>query len=402
MRPRQTVTELFSSFIKFEQDTFKAWLKVPKLERSIRNILSRHPVTKNQENFLALYWHNLWRQEASPLAREHLVAYLQEVCYWAAYKTVENLKSPKYKLSDCFQIALTQIHVILNGFDSRLGSNLKNYAGVSFRSLLINTLRGSYEAELCSDWALLRKISQRKLESCLTQAGLSPAKIAEYVLSWSCFKIVFAPEKNTGIRQLSRPEAPTWEAISALYNKQRLHQLEPSSPPCSAAKIESRLIKCSQCLRAYLFPRIDSLNTPKPGQENTELLDELAGESESLLTQMIEQEEKNAREQQQIELQSFLRQALNELKPEQLQILSLYYAEHLTQAEIANRLNTKQYTVSRNLTRTRELILKALSLWSQEKFEVTLNGEMIAQMDEVLEQWLESYYQQSITETILT
>ena len=360
MRPRQTIIESFSSFVEFEQDIFKAWSTDLKLERNVKKLLAECSRTKNLENFLALYWHKLWSVEQSFIASEHLAAYVQEACYWAAYKTQSNLNSSQYKLSDCFQMAIAQLPVVLNGFDSRLGSNLKNYAAITFRSLLINSLRTGYETDLCSDWGLLRKITQKRLETSLEEYGFKTAKIREYVLSWTCFKTLFVPIKGSGIRQLSKPDAATWEQIAALYNSQRLQHLGANAPPCTPAALESRLQDCSRILRKHLCPDVESLYKPKLGQVGKEIIDDLASPQGSVLTQIIELEENKHREEKQIELQAFLTETLKGLKPELHQVLNMYYIKSLTQAEIAQQLNLKQYQVSRNLAKARETMLKAL------------------------------------------
>lgn len=396
MRPRQTITESFSSFVEFEQDIFKAWSTDRKLERNVEKIISKYAAAPNLENFLALYWHQLWSVERSFFAGEHLAAYVQEVCYWAAYKTQGNLNSSQYRLSDCFQMAIAQLPIVLNGFDSKFGSNLKNYAAITFRSLLINSLRNGYEADLCSDWGLLRKITQKRLETALGEYGFSQEKIGECVLAWTCYKTIFAPVKGSGIKQLSKPDLTTWEQIADLYNVLRLQQLGANSAEYKATVLENRLQDCSRILRRHLCPQVDSLNKPKQGLIGKEIIDDLGSPGDSVLTEIIEIEESKLRLEKQVELQAFLTETLTLLKPELHKVLTLYYIEGLTQAEIAQQLEIKQYNISRNLAKARETMLKALGKWSAQKFQISLNTETMGQMNKILEEWLENYYKQYV------
>jgi len=391
MHPRQNINELFCTFVKIEQDCFKGWIYQPTLSRNLERFLGEHSTSRNLENFLALYFHKNWIVNNCQLSQDHLAAYLQEVCYWAAVKTHTKLPSHKFKVSDCFQMAMGQLQIVLNRFDPQHGSTLKPYALITFRSLLINQLRNHHEVNLCSDWALLRKISQTRLETTLSYAGLNKNEIDECILAWNSFKNIFSPTKTTGIRQLSEPDPATWQQIANFYNN--LRQLPTNSPAYSPLQLKNLLQKCSQLVRQSFYPQQVSLNQCQPNQPDTELLEDLSDHSPSILSDMIAAEDEQNRERQLTNLKNFLSETLVQLQPELLHVLILYYKEGLTQTEIANTLDTKQYTVSRRLTKARETLLKALGKWSRDEFGLTINTEVMAQLDEVMEQWLENHYQ---------
>lgn len=393
MLPRKNVIELFSTFVKLAEDYFKGWLTQPRLRQSMEICLQQMSALKTSENFWALYWHKQWQQQSSNLAKEHLIAYLQEACYWAAKQMTTRFSSVQYKFSDCFQMAIAQVDKVLQGFKPNQNSQLKNYASLTFKSIITNTLRQHWEADVCTDWALLRKISQKRLELSLKNAGLSPEEIERYRLAWICFKTLYIPTQATRTQQLSRPDSATWQAITDLYNNERRQQLNLSSADISPDILEGWLKQCAARIRSYLYPQTTSLNMPQFGQESGEVLDNLPSSDESLLNTIIDQERSQQRQDQQTQLNTILVAALTELDSEIQTILKLYYGENLTQQEIAHQMETKQYAISRRLTRGTQLLLKALAQWSKRNFSVSLTSDTLKEMSHVLQEWLSNYYQ---------
>ncbi len=117
MRSRQDIVEIFSTFIQFDFDRFSDWVSDPRLRRSINKCLTKEDSINHSENFWAIYWHKRWCQEPSGIARDHLIAYLQEPCFWSSRKTISNFSSTQYSLPDGFQIAIAGIDKVLKGFD---------------------------------------------------------------------------------------------------------------------------------------------------------------------------------------------------------------------------------------------------------------------------------------------
>jgi len=64
-----------------------------------------------------------------------------------------------------------------------------------------------------------------------------------------------------------------FEAIAALYNVERTSQLHPPGPECRPKPW--KIVACAKATRSYLYPTLSSINTPKPGQESEEWLDNL-------------------------------------------------------------------------------------------------------------------------------
>ncbi|NBD17604.1 MAG: sigma-70 family RNA polymerase sigma factor [Cyanobacteria bacterium] len=400
MLPRQDIIEKFSTFIQFDLDRFSGWVTDSRLRQSMRCCLSQSSMgnSANSDHFWALYWYKFWQRDRASLARGHLSAYLQEVCYWAAHRTVTDFSSTQYSLSDRFQAAIASMDKILKGFDPNQGFKLKSYASSAFHNQIRVFLRQRQEIDICSDWGLLRKISQKRLTEALQNAGLT-FEMHRYLLAWNCFKTVYVPTQASSTRKLAKPTPETWETIAELYNSQRYQSLPSPGADASSEQMEQWLLACAKAARAYFYPTVTSINTPKPGQER-ELVDTLAGEGEdSLLTELIVEEETEKRISQQTQVQQVLTAAITELTSESQQLLVLYYAEQLSQKNIAQQLGIKQYTVSRRLTKVREFLLQTLAQWSQETLHISLTSDVLKSTSALLEEWLVSYYREPLTET---
>ncbi|WP_427160074.1 sigma-70 family RNA polymerase sigma factor [Aliinostoc sp. HNIBRCY26] len=386
MQPRQSIIEIFSTFVQFDADRFSRWATESRLRRSIQSCLQKSP-KETSEYFWALYWYKFWQvPETQPLAKQHLTAYLQEPCYWTSQKTAASFTSTQYKLSDCFQVAIAQVDRVLKGFNPSQSSTLKNYASIIFGSAIRETLRQRQEVDICTDWGLLRKISQKRLEESLQNAGLSPSKIRGYIQAWNCFKTLYVPTKAANSRQLSRPDDATWEAIAKAYNAQ-------NTPSVSPKTLEEWLLYAAKATRKYLYPTPDSLNATKGSDDSSEILDNLPGtEQPSLMQEIIAQEEEQARNSQKTAVNQVLVTAVSQLESQLQDILLLYYGQKSNQDAIAQQLDIKQYTVSRRLSKAKENLLRSLASWSQDTLHISLTPDILKSMSTLIEDWLQNYY----------
>jgi RNA polymerase sigma factor (sigma-70 family) len=393
MRPRQGIVEIFSAFLQFDADRFQGWLTDPKLRRSVERCLPQLPETDRSEAFLALYWHKVWQMQTSPLAQSHLAAYLQEVCYWAAQKASRYSENVQFQLSDCFQVAIAALDKVLQGFDAKRSISLKGYANLKFSSVIKDILRQRQIADICTPWALLHKLSKKRLIESLQSAGISPEMIQRYVLAWMCFNALYAPtevpNRTATSRKLVKPDPKTWEAIANLYNQQRQTQLPAATPAIRLDTIEQWIALCAAAARQYLYPSWTSINAPKPGQEEGELLDNLPDlDAEPALAEMIAAEETIQLDQ----INAVLAQAIAQLEPELQQLLQLYYVQELTQQQIAKQMQMQQYTISRQLAKIKRSLQHQLVEWSQETLHISPNLDVIESMSAVLEEWLKAHY----------
>ncbi len=111
------------------------------------------------------------------------------------------------------------------------------------------------------------------------------------------------------------------------------------------------------------------------------------------------QEELQQRQTQQSQISEVLTIALEKLDPQVRTLLELYYREKLTQQQIAAQLELKQYTISRRLSSTKEMLLLTLAKWSQETLHISPTSTAVKDMCVVLEEWLAAYYQNAANYT---
>lgn len=394
MRSRQSIIELFASFLQLDTDRVIGWAMDAKLRRNMINCQAQLEQREESENFWVSYWYKVWQEASESLAKGHLSAYLQEVCYWAAQKTISNVSSSQYSVSDCFQMTIVRIDKVLKGFKPNVGFSLKNYSSAIFSSELKEMLRQQQEVDICTNWRLLRKLTQKRLVESLQNVGLSANSISSYVLAWKCYQLLYAPQQPTGTRKLQKPDEATWSAIAQLYNTERYTQLPIPGSECNAETIEKWLVTSAKAVRSYFYPNVSSINAPRgeedAGGEYQDVLPQLR--QESLMTELIAQQELVDRQSQQAQISTFLIATIHELDQEGQNIIQLYYSQGLTQQQIAQQLQVKQYTVSRRLSKSKDTLLLKLATWCQESLHISLNSSVLNYISTVLEDWLTAYY----------
>ncbi|MCJ8281104.1 MAG: sigma-70 family RNA polymerase sigma factor [Rivularia sp. ALOHA_DT_140] len=390
---RNDIINMFSTFIKLEEDDFNEWLVDSYLSKSMQNCLACSPEVSEQEQFWALYWYKQLESTESKLAslaKMHLLAYLQEPCYQVAKTAVKWLNNNPYSVADLFQMANAEVEAILKSFDPRKSSGLKEYCKMVIKTRLRDVLRKRKEADPCSNWALLRKVSKRELEKALKNAGLRQKNIAEYSLAWGCFNQLYVPKQPRSTKQLPPPSPQLWEAIANLYNYYR-HQLTEKTPPVTAQTIEQWLEEASRSVRNYWFPVVKSLdifNSSNDAYRATE--DFLSPCDNSPMAQITAEEDFQNRQNQINRIFAVLSEALRALDRRTQKICKLYYQEKLSQQQIMQQLDMSQPTVSRQLSSARKCLLESLVEWSQ-NFNISIDSNQITNMRAALEEWLKNY-----------
>lgn len=390
MQPRKSIIKLFTTFLQFDNDKAIGWVTDGRLRRNIINSPVDSLKTENSEYFWATYWYKLWLKDPRSIAKGHLSAYLQETCYWVASKTVKNIYSVQYTVSDCFQMTIARIDKVLKGFKPQMGFSLKNYGSAIFSSELKELLRQEQEIDICTNWRLLRKLTQKRLVESLENIGMNSKIVERYVLAWKCYQTLYAPTQRTGTRKLQKPNPQTWKEIAELYNSQRLKQLPPNTPECSAEVIEKWMIASAKAVRAYLYPKPVSLNVPRgDGEASKELIDDLPeNRQESPISQIVIQEEQLNRQALRNGINDVLVAAIQELDEESKKIIELYYGHELNQQQIAKNLGIKQYNISRRLSKAREILLYKLSNYCKESLHISLNPPVLDYISTLMKEWL--------------
>ena len=394
MRSRQDITDIFSTYIRFDSERFAGWLSEPRLRTNMSCCLTQVPDAQVSKSFFALYWHQHWQTQDHRLALMHLGAHLQEAGYWAAYKFASHFPSQQFSLADCFQIAFVKLEKGLSSFQSGRGTTLESFAKLFFKSTIRNELLRAKEIDLSSDWLLLRKLTRKQfVESVTVAGGLSAEAVEQHRLAWMCFKRQYAKHKELGTHQLSKPTPDTWASIAALYNQEQLGQIASSGEQIGAEIVEEWLLNVVRWARRYLYPAKTSLNAPAPGYDSGEAQDNLSdGLDQSLIDRALSEEAVIDRENQQHTLLVVLKQAVEQLKPPRETMLRQYYCERSKQQEIANQLKIHQGTVARRLNSARETLLSSLVKWRQEVDPESVTPEAITGISNALELWLQSSF----------
>ncbi len=369
MRPRNTLLDRFSSFLQFQGDRSAGWLTDPRLAKGMALALEQE--SSDCEADWVSFWHSQ-RQDQRGTARaiDHLTAFLQEPCYWGSVKVSRQLGvgggSGLFGLSDLFQSAIVFCPRILASFDPALSRNLRAYGELIFRSQLKDLLRKQREVDICTDWGLLHKVSQKRLSDALIAQGLGQDGGADrgMVLAWLCFREIYAPASapaSGSSRRLQDPDGETWGAIASLYNRQRLAQ---EAPAATVTQLETWLRRSALAVRRFLYPGQLSSDVAR-GESEESWLDSMTDGADEPIAKLLAEESQQARSAQQQDLDRCLDGAIAALPEEQRRLLRAYYGEGLSQQEIAEQFGIKQYTVSRRLTALRKGLIEPLLAWRQ-------------------------------------
>ena len=202
--------------------------------------------------------------------------------------------------------------------------------------------------------------------------------------------------KTTSTERSATPDPAVWIEVANFYNTQRYSQLAVPGASFTPAQIEVRLTKLGRWLREYLYPTLNSLNRPKPGEEAGEVQDDLSDDAgATLLDIAIEREEISQRTAERSQLQTILTQALKDLTPELQEILQLFYQQGLSQQELASHLKLSQPTVSRRLKKAEENLLAALLTWIESQLNQFPDPNVLKSISTTLREWLSVHYANS-------
>ena len=409
MRSRHGLIDIFSSLIQFEADRFCTWHSDPRLRRNMQRCYEGKGAAKVPKEtgvetgatdtkslrFWVLYWHKQWQNAPQGIAQAHLLAYLQESCYWVAYKAGTSFTSTQYGVSDCFQLAIAHIDKILTGFNAQQGFDLKSYASAAFSSLIRDRLRQRQEVDICTDWSLLRKVSQKRLIAALIERGLGKDEIERTLLVWRAYRLIYVPTQSGHTRRLSAPDVATWQAITQQANADRasLGSGSFSQVRFAQVQIETLIGSAAKAVRSYLYPGSVSMNAMMAGQDASEYIDSLTDiDQASPLQEIIAVEELTQRTTQQQQLSEVLKGAIAQLDSPSQRLLTLYYQEGATQQVIAQELGLKQYAISRSLSRLKKSLITILAQWGQETLHITPSPDVLKHTSAALEEWLVTHY----------
>lgn len=384
MQSRHTVQEQFSSFLSIEGEGPQIqyrWITQSNLARAVRAMEISDP-----EAF-ALTLLDKLRQSSCAQSKAHLIAYLQEICYWAAWSVRRHLISQWSGLEEreCFLIAseiLAQPLQLLKAYDPKWGTKLKTYAQHRLELQLVQKLYAIRGWQQSTDWGLLRRVSNRQLKEAVKRhQSVSGKELAAHQLAVNSFKEVYAPIPGQSSRRLAEPTLGQWQTMVQQYNQ-------------SAARLEMASVDLTQ-FRALVSASVQSIRafSTLPMVEPPDNFD-VEDYRDSGIENLIAQEQ----EQQQQELSEILNQCFSQLPLDQQALLLFTYGLGIKQQDISQvrqeqftGFPQQQYQVARKLTKCRKQLYQVFLQRLNPNGE-PLTEAQLKQIKPVLDEWLKQYF----------
>lgn len=201
MQKRSNLVAQFSSFLCLKEEDSSSiiyWKKHPELERNIR-LLQRQQIISSEEDIVAQEILRWLRQNQDSLQHRHLIAYLQESCFFATEKVYQRLQNywDLFTWQDYFQwsnLLVSSPLKLLSKYDTNFGAKLKTYAKNKIEYQLIDQAYQYMGWERASDWGLLKQLKTNHQSKCLQSiGGLSGKILDQYLLIWGCFNLIYKP-----------------------------------------------------------------------------------------------------------------------------------------------------------------------------------------------------------------
>ncbi|MUH01616.1 hypothetical protein F7734_58920, partial [Scytonema sp. UIC 10036] len=324
IRKRKTIVEMFSTFLNLidsKNYPILDWSANPKLERNIRTIIEQD--ISNDEEFWARYWlRALLQNPPLFLAKEHLLAYLEDSCYWVAGIVQRKIAIQDFTWMDYWQIARTiaanDLSKLLAHYNSET-SRLKTYAQMRITSAVIDKIRVGREPEKYSDWAWLRSLTKKSLIQALYKVNFPDWQQSCHLLAWHCFKEIYTPNKKLQNHKLAPPTSQELELITVRYNELR-KKYQDISDDVTVQEIQTLLYTCVKVSRENSkLPLVSSLDNKNNISDD--------------LINYLPQEEIDP-EEQFLALREVLSQAFAALPESSQKMLILEHALELKQTDI--------------------------------------------------------------------
>jgi len=370
---RKTIESKFSSVLLVEEvsglPVAKGMERDPRLQRRIQQILKQYPDAS--EDFLAKYvLKQVLGDRPHKLDKGLLCAYLEETCFWVARQICQEYAIMKLSPLDCFgnaRLCAANPGKIFAPYDFS-SSAVGTYAKLRLKGATLDMMP-EIGQQLCkhSKWRLLRELSRSRFQQALYNTGLSQPQISHILLVVDGFKQVYTAAKVKGPKQLP---APTWtqlRAIASYCNRSR----GGDGRPVKASEAIGWLDIAVKAARSSAAVKVSSIDA-----------DEKLGAQLSYLDPEPEIDPDKLGE-----INHILADAFGALPPQGQKMLKLSHGEGLIQKKIGEIVGIKQCNVSRQIGKSKQVLLQALSGWSEENQGYRLTGEM----SPVIDQWLQQF-----------
>ncbi len=385
----------FSTFIKVDDSNLdsKRRQNGPKLERNVRELLEFKPQIRTEQD-LVNYWLNLVLKNQHLLriilekkndncqklqpkeqeilnARNHLSAYLDEVCYWQALKIYDQLQPYNYNLEkkEIFSMAreVAANPEVFNKYDFRRAS-FKTFAGKVIYGKVLHELRKRRERERYFPTGLLRNISDFRLRDYISQAISNSSEIERYLLAFKSLKEIYnstIKEENKILEILSNKQL---ENIAKLYEKQ-----SPNKEKITSQEINKLLDTCVQTIR--------------DGMTTIEFLDATDIGNVVALYDAIDETDKVEYLELHQQIKEVLVNKLLSFPDNSQKMLELKYGLNLTNTDVAVFSTMHRTTVVKRV----KWHIKELSLAFSEQLSLTLSSENLNLIHQYIVPFLNNY-----------
>ncbi|MGI0481317.1 sigma-70 family RNA polymerase sigma factor [Geminocystis sp. CENA526] len=391
MQKRTNLVTQFSSFLCLKEESSSLityWQNTPELERNIQLLLQQQTLSPEADIIAQEFL--LWlKQEQDNFKYKHLIAYLQESCFFATQRVYQRLKNYWDLLTwyDYFQwgnLLVSSPIPLLSNYDHKFQCKLTTYAKNKLENQLIDQAYQSMGWDRSSDWGLLKKLSLSKQRQCLEKiGGLQGTNLEQYLLVLQCFKIIYKSKATGRNKQLSPPSLVDFESISKEYNF-IITNKQKNLSSLSTQDCQTILLNSIKFVRQYCNPRMINQD---------DKFNNLVVEN-----QLNNLQESNDEQTEYNLVNQILTSAFAELENPQKILFQLWKGLQLTQTEVVevmvinypNFVN-QQFQVAREISLVRQYLLNKLI---QELFleqNISLTKAKITELKHPLDDWLQQH-----------
>lgn len=396
---RQTSAEKFTQFLVGNN-----WHSDPRLRANMQKLIKKHP-DRSEESWFE-YFLTQARQRACALAPQHLLAYLEEVCYNCARNVRTKFKETFKQFNDYLNEYLQEVRLSICDVDKfwrKYNPHLaspQTYAQRKLEGILTSKVFADQQDKPTSRYGSLVRVSKKYLKEAL---GLEES-FGKYLIVHSYLKEMKAklPRTKNNLT-IKEPTAEQFAEIAQLCQSENdlslspqqvkeiletcINALEDKRPkqPISLDRLmhnqqlEDQEIGMPELRDEHLVAsNISQIPDLQPLQ-NSRIFSALLGETIESLDDVIKKLPK--------ELISGL--------SDKLLILS-YGFIGIKQKDIGKDLGIEQYEVSRILTKVKRALLKELVDLAQQRAQIEIDIEYLNALGDEIEDLLTWYYRQQV------
>ncbi|WP_040466883.1 hypothetical protein [Geminocystis herdmanii] len=396
MQKRTNLVTQFSSFLCLKEESSSLityWKNTPELERNIKLLLSQQTVSP-EEDRVAQEFLQWLRKEQDSLKNKHLIAYLQESCFFATQKVHQRLQNcwDLFTWQDYFQWANLLVSSpiqLLSSYDQKFQFKLTTYARHKLEQKLIDQAYQYMGWERSSDWGLLRKLSQSKQKECLQKiGGLKGNNLEQYLLVIKCFNLIYKSKIHGKNKSLTPPSEQHFKDVSKEYNFLVTNKGKNLSS-LTAKECENIILNSIKFTRQFCNPSMNK-------QEN------------DLNNLMLDnQEDCDDRETEYSLVNEILTSAFANLENHKKILFQLWKGLQLTQTEIVEVMVIKypnyvnqQFQVAREINLVREYLLEKLIKQLFLDQQISLSKQKVTELKSPLDYWLKEHCKQLLSAQI--